>query len=80
MTTPQNPKILLAENVEGDGFCVSLLPPPVGPGHDRCFANYLGARAYARLLKFGNGWELIDRVDTKTRKAAEEADLARRNG
>lgn len=67
MTAP--PKVLLAEAEDGDGFCVTVLPPQE-VGHDRCFEDYLFARAYARLLRFGHGWELVDRVDERTRRRA----------
>lgn len=77
---PDQPRILLAEAEDGPAYCVTVCPPPVGPGHDRCFDQYLAARAYARLLRFGNGWELVDRVDARTKQRAEAADLARRNG
>jgi hypothetical protein len=71
------PKILLAEAEEGEGFCVTVIPPqPIG--HDQCFDDYLRARAYARVLRLGNGWELFDRVDDKTRRSAEKADQERR--
>ena len=76
---PEPPKILLAEAEEGEGFCVTVCPPPAGPGHDRCFAGYLNARAYARLLRWANAWELVDRVDAATKKRAEAADQARRS-
>ena len=66
--TPPEPTILLVEADDGPGFTVSVLPPPTGPGHDRHFDDYLYARAYARLLRFGNGWKLVDRCDQ--RKAA----------
>ena len=79
LPSPQ-PSVLLAEAEDGPGFCVTVCPPPVGPGHDRCFDQYLAARAYARLLRFGNGWELVDRVDATTKKRADAADMARRNG
>jgi hypothetical protein len=77
---PPQPSVVLAEIAEGDGFCVEVIPPPAGPGHDRCFSSYLDARAYARLLRFGNGWEIVDRVDPKTRKAADEAEQRRLEG
>jgi hypothetical protein len=77
LARPPEPAVLLAEHEDGDGFCVSVVPPPAGVGHDRCFGSYLDARAYARLLRFGNGWEIVDRVDPKTRKAAEEAEQRR---
>jgi hypothetical protein len=70
LAPPVPPKILLAEADEGDGYCVTILPPPTGPGHDRCFDHYLAARAYARLLRFGHGWLLVDRVDERTRRKA----------
>lgn len=65
MLAPPQPSILLAEAEDGPGFNVSVLPPPVGVGHDRQFDCYLRARAYARLLRFGNGWKLVDRCDRK---------------
>lgn len=69
LAPPTPPQILLAENDNGEGFCVTVLPPqPVG--HDRCFAAYLDARAYARLLKFGHGWAIVDRVDAGTKASA----------
>lgn len=68
LAPPPQPSILLAEGEDGEGYCVTVLPPPTGPGHDRCFPDYLNARAYARLLRFGHGWTLIDRCDQ--RKAA----------
>ena len=69
LAPPTPPQILLAENEDGDGFCVTVLPPqPVG--HDRCFVAYLDARAYARLLRFGHGWLVVDRCDVATRKLA----------
>ena len=80
LAPPPQPKILLAEGEDGEGFCVTVIPPPAGVGHDRCFAEYLGARAYARLLRFGSAWELVDRVDPATRRRAELADQAKRHG
>jgi hypothetical protein len=80
LAPPPQPRVLLAEADEGPGYCVTVIPPPAGPGHDKCFTSYLHARAYARLLRFGHGWLVVDRVDAETRKAAEEADQARRNG
>lgn len=77
LAPPPQPKILLAENEEGDGFCVTVCPPPAGPGHDQCFPDYISARTYARLLRFGHSWELVDRVDPKVRAAAEEAEQRR---
>lgn len=69
LAPPVPPKILLAEGENGDGFCVTVSPPqPVG--HDQCFADYLRARAYARLLRFGHGWLLVDRVEERTRRKA----------
>jgi hypothetical protein len=64
------PSILLAESEDGDGVAVTVLPPPVGPGHDRCFSDYLSARAYARLLRIEFGWRLVDRTDNQTRLRA----------
>lgn len=80
LAPPREPQILLAEHQEGEGFCVEVIPPPAGPGHDRCFPDYLSARAYARLLRLGHGWHIVDRCDPKVRKAAEDADQARRHG
>lgn len=65
LAPPPQASILLAECDGEPGYCVTVLPPPTGPGHDRCFADYLDARAYARLLRFGNGWKLVDRCDRK---------------
>ena len=62
--------VLLAEAVDGEGYSVTVIPTPDGPGHDRDFADYLAARTYARLLRFGHGWPLVDRVDERTRRAA----------
>ena len=70
LAPPPQPKVLLAEAEDGPGFCVSVIPPPTGPGHDRCFDDYLNARAYARLLRFGHNWKLVDRVDERTRRKA----------
>lgn len=61
------PSILLAEAEDGPGVCVTLVPPPTGPGHDKCFNSYLHARAYARLLRFGQGWLLVDRCDERNK-------------
>ena len=69
MMPPPLPKVLLAEADDGDGFCVTVSPPQE-VGHDRCFDDYLNARAYARLLRFGHGWLLVDRVDERTRRKA----------
>lgn len=80
LAPPPQPKILLAEGQDSEGFCVTVVPPPAGPGHDRCFPDYLAARAYGRLLRFGHGWHLVDRVDDRVKRAAEAADQARRNG
>jgi hypothetical protein len=77
LAPPPQPSVLLAERDDGSGFCVEVIPPPAGPGHDRCFDSYLHARAYARLLRLGHGWVIVDRVDPKTRKAAEEAEQRR---
>jgi hypothetical protein len=66
----KQPKIVLAEAEDGAGFAVTVIPPPVGQGHNKCFASYLQARAYARLLRFGHGWLLVDRCDARTKKAA----------
>ena len=65
----QPPQVLLAEADDGHGYCV-IVSPPQEVGHDRCFDNYLRARAYARLLRFGHGWLLVDRVDERTRRKA----------
>jgi hypothetical protein len=73
----KQPQVLLAENEEGDDFCVSVLPPPANVGHDQCFPDYISARTYARHLRFANGWHLIDRVDPHTRRATEEAEERR---
>jgi hypothetical protein len=78
MGTPPPPSIPLAEAEDAASYCVTVLPPPDGVGHDQCFPDYLVARCHARLLCFGNGWKIVDRVDPKIRKAAEAADLARR--
>lgn len=78
LAPPRQPDILLAEADDGPGFCVTVVPPPTGPGHDRCFAGYIEARTYARSLRWaGIGQKLIDRVDARTRKAAEEAEELR---
>ncbi|WP_324808746.1 hypothetical protein SH584_04055 [Sphingomonas sp. LY29] len=63
------PKVLLAEAEDGMGYAVTVLPAQ-DVGHDRQFTNYLQARTYARLLRFGHGWQLVDRCDERTRKAA----------
>lgn len=83
MTATTPPKVLLTEADEGPGFCVSVLPPPTGPGHDQCFQSYIGARTYARMLRWSNGWQLVDRVDPKTKRVAEERErerLAQKHG
>ena len=77
LAPPKEPAVLLAEHEDGDGYCVSVVPPPAGVGHDRCFDSYLDARAYGRLLRLGHGWELVDRVDPHLRNAAEEAERRR---
>lgn len=69
LAPPPQPKVLLAEADDGPGYCVTVLPAQE-IGHDRCFPDYLSARAYARLLRFGHGWLLVDRVDERTRRAA----------
>jgi len=74
LAPPRQPDILLAEADGEPGFCVTVVPPPAGPGHDQCFVTYIEARTYARRLRFANGWRLVDRVDARTRKAAEEAE------
>jgi len=73
LAPPRQPDILLAEAEGEPGFCVTVAPPD-GPGHDQCFAGYIEARTYARRLRFANGWKLVDRVNARTRKAAEEAE------
>ena len=65
---PPHPKVLLAESEDGPGYSVTVLPPQA-IGHDRCFDDYLNARAYARLLRFGHGWQLVDRCDERVKKA-----------
>jgi len=65
LAPPQQPSILLAEGEDGEGYCVTVLPPPTGPGHDRCFTDYLAARASARLIRMEFGWQLVDRCDRK---------------
>jgi hypothetical protein len=74
LAPPPQPSVLLAENDEGDGFCVTVCPPPAGPGHDQCFPEYITARTYARRIRFANGWRLVDRVDSRVRAKAEEAE------
>ena len=61
------PSILLAEAEDGPGIAVTIVPPPKEVGHDRVFAGYLGARAYARLLWMQFGWRIVDRCDAKTK-------------
>ncbi len=68
LAPPKPPKILLAEADDGPGYCVTILPPQQ-VGHNRCFPDYLNARAYARLLRFGHGWQLVDRCDARTKAA-----------
>jgi hypothetical protein len=84
LAPPRQPDILLAESEDGYGFAVTVVPPPTGPGHDRDFSGYIDARTYARGLRWANGWKLVDRVDARTRKAAEETERlrveARRSG
>lgn len=83
LAPPPQPSILLAEGEDGQGYCVTVLPPPKGPGHDRCFNGYIAARTYARMLRWSNGWQLVDRVDPKTKRVAEERErerLAQKHG
>ncbi|HXH53541.1 MAG TPA: hypothetical protein VNH53_08965 [Sphingomicrobium sp.] len=77
LAPPPQPQVLLAEAEEGDGFAVTVCPPPAGPGHDRCFPDYIAARTYARRLRWANGWALVDRVDPRTKRKAEEAEQRR---
>ena len=69
------PQVLLAEAEDG-GFAV-IVCPTQDIGHDQVFATYIGARTHARRLRFAFGWKLVDRVDAKTRRAAEEAEERR---
>jgi len=71
---PAQPQILLAES-EG-GFSVTVSPSQY-VGHDQDFPDYISARTHARRLRFACGWVMIDRVDPKTRGAAEEAEQRR---
>lgn len=71
-----NPQVLLAEAEDGPGFSV-IVCPPTDIGHDAEFPDYIAARTYARWLRWAHGWKLIDRVDLKTRKAAEQVELLR---
>jgi hypothetical protein len=77
LAPPPQPQVLLAEGDDGEGYCVTVCPPPTGPGHDQCFRDYISARTHARLLRWRHGWKLVDRVDARVRKAAEEAETAR---
>lgn len=61
-------QILFSEAEDRPGFCVTVLPPQE-VGRDRCFDNCLFARGYARLLKFGLGWLLVDHVGQRIKKA-----------
>lgn len=70
------PQVLLAEAEDGPGFSVTVCPP-ADIGHDAVFPDYITARTYARRLRWAHGWELVDRVDTRTRKAAEEREILR---
>ena len=69
MTDARQTSVLLTEAVDGEGYSVTVNPTPEGPGHDRDFSDYLAARTYARLLRFGHGWALVDRCDVRTRSA-----------
>ena len=70
LARPSKPSILLAEAEIGSGIAVKILPSPMEVGHDRVFAGYLNAHAYARLLWMHFGWRTVDRCDNKTKPAA----------
>lgn len=77
LAPPKQPSILLAEAEDGPGYCVTVIPPPTGVGHDQCFPGYISARTYARSLRWSHGWKLVDRVDAKAKRAAEQAEELR---